>query len=33
MQYLNTDCPHCGLMMTWYGTRLPESFLEEENYG
>lgn len=26
-------CPHCGLMMTWYGTRLSESFLEEENYG
>lgn len=26
-------CPHCGLMMTWYGTRLPASFLEEENYG
>lgn len=23
-------CPHCGLMIQWYGTRLPESFFEEK---
>jgi len=23
-------CPHCGLQIQWYGTRLPESFFEED---